>query len=64
VIHTYQNLYKFDYNNGVEVFGGNLKRKEYDDLSLLMSRDGNKKTTAFETVVFNLNKILFNFLLF
>ena len=26
----------FDYNSGVEVFG-NLKRKEYDDLALLMS---------------------------
>jgi len=28
----------FDYNSGVEVFG-NLKRKEYDNLSLLMSID-------------------------
>ena len=28
----------FDYNSGVEVFG-NLKRKEYDDLALLMSID-------------------------
>jgi hypothetical protein len=28
----------FDYNSGVEVFG-NLKRKEYDDLALLMSLD-------------------------
>lgn len=28
----------FDYNSGVEVFG-NLKRKEYDNLALLMSKD-------------------------
>lgn len=28
----------FDYNSGVEVFG-NLKRKEYDNLALLMSMD-------------------------
>lgn len=28
----------FDYNTGVEVFG-NLKRKGYDDLALLMSKD-------------------------
>jgi hypothetical protein len=28
----------FDYNTGVEVFG-NLKRKEYDELALLMSID-------------------------
>jgi hypothetical protein len=28
----------FDYNTGVEVFG-NLKRKDYDDLALLMSMD-------------------------
>jgi hypothetical protein len=28
----------FDYNSGVEVFG-NLKRKDYDDLALLMSMD-------------------------
>lgn len=28
----------FDYNTGVEVFG-NLKRKEYDDLAFLMSKD-------------------------
>jgi hypothetical protein len=28
----------FDYNSGVEVFG-NLKRKEYDDLAILMTID-------------------------